>query len=224
MKKYIPIFILVTATGCASVHPGNMAETKLHNAAIPLVVSGEVDDDAETTANSLVNLTFENPSARWVRIESVEVVINPSKTSEISVVRGKDLTDWMSAYLEKKKMDDYNSAVFTTSVLAGGAILSGVTASSDSSAGKALNATGNLAVAGTLGYVGVKGIGEARSNVQNPEKTADREGTAAFSVPAGLFARKWILLNHPAGEHLTKIVLAVKTVEGESEYYEIPLL
>lgn len=221
-------FLSVLFSSCASVHPGEMGTGLTHNSAITLNVSADIDAEAETKANSLINFTFENTGDRWMRIEGIDLIVTPKQVDQISVVVGHDLQDWMDAYIEKKKMDTWNRSVWVSSLLVAGAVTSAATSNSTSTAGEAANAAGNLVMAGAAGYAIGNAIGDARHNVETVRKR-DKDGniknetSAAFSVPPGLFLRKWMLINHPANQVLNRLVIRVRTVEGELEVYDIPL-
>jgi hypothetical protein len=197
-----------------------MAESELKNNNINLAVSAESVGDAADSFE-LIYVTFENKGDRWIKIEDVEVPIEPKDIDKISVVVGKDLTDWASAVEEREKLRQHNKEVALASVAAVGAVAAIATSKSESNTGKAVNATGGALVAGALSYALVDTISNSRTIANSPKKVPENHIYQPFSVPGKLFIRKWLLINRPSGMKIDELVLSVKTIDGERERYVV---
>jgi hypothetical protein len=217
------LFPLLLAS-CASVHPGNIADRETNNPKIPLIVSGEVDTSIDAKANEMINLTFENTGDQWVRVDTLEVLINPSELNRVSVVVGKDLGDWVAAYSAKRKLDSYNRSVLLGGLLIGGAIVNAAAGDSDSRAWQMVGAAGAVSTAVGSGMLASDVYSRIRGRAEKPRHRTEASTDHAFAIPGKLFVRKWILMNKPTDRVIDKLVLRLTTVEGEVETYVIHLL
>jgi hypothetical protein len=213
MKNLLSLLMLGLLTSCASTHPGKIANTNKETSAIPLVVSVKNIEANSDEAFQLVEVTFENKSDKWLRIDKAKMVLDPNNKDNLSVVHGSDLSSWANAKLFELKKDKHNKAILQTLLLTGGAV--------------AVHATDNTAaqVAGLTAMVGttVWAVGDqiisARNYAQGADHIPNDHLEKSFSVPGKMFTRRWILFNKPSGQLLTKFVIEVKTIEGQGEVY-----
>jgi hypothetical protein len=213
----------LAASGCATVHPGTEASAMQANPRIPLHVSAETSEEQAGKGYVLVNLTFENTGDRWVKIAESEVKISPQYASKVSVVVGKDLEDWSAAIKATSDLERQRRGILQGTLLAAGAVLALSTSSRSGTGMAAANDLGVATVIGTSAYAAFQGLNENKRKHETPQWIPDTHLYQPFSLPAKLFVRKWVLLNKPASEIVNKLVFEVKTVEGESETYEVTL-
>jgi hypothetical protein len=226
LKFFTPITIslgLIVSSGCSSVHPGQIAEASTKNRNIDMKVSAEADGEQENHGYLLVYITFENTSDRWIKISEANVKISPEDADKISVVKGKDMEDWASAMKTTDKLEKHNRNVIQTAILAVAGATALGTASRTGTAMAIANDVSVAAVAGTATYMGVNAIKDSKRGQETTSWVPENHLYQPFSLPAKLFARKWILLNKPASKKINSLKFDVTTAEGESETYEVHL-
>src|SRR6218665_294721 len=97
-KLWMALLLPLVGGGCAHVHEGKIAEpiNQIANgppSAAGLKVSGKrVKLDGMPTFD-LIEITLENESLDWFRINRTDVLIDAPGTSGLSMVVGKDLKD-----------------------------------------------------------------------------------------------------------------------------------
>jgi hypothetical protein len=219
MKRFVLFIALLTLSACATTHPGKMGAS-LKNSNIPLKISAQKVDQKENEAFQLVDVTIENISDIWLKIHSVRVVIKDPSMSKVSVVMGRDLKDWALAMEARMRAESYNKNVAMMGLAAVGAAATAYGLYDDKP---------EVAVAGAAALVGA-GAWAATNQSKSSLKKATTSDTLpnnhlyqSFSVPAKMFARRWVLLNKPSDQIIDKILLDVETVEGEKDTYEIVL-
>src|SRR5262245_18264197 len=104
-------------TGCASLSyanyghamdaAGHLSEDEKTPAG--LVISGEEDAELSSEYNGFVALDFENRSANWIRVQSMQVSFGgPQRDRAVFVPLGEDLASWQRATLQIKEVHDFN--------------------------------------------------------------------------------------------------------------------
>lgn len=210
----IGLFALMTA--CATVHPGKDAHSvSKESMSIPLKVSGLRNTDYENSSMELVEVTLENTSDDWVRIDNVEALIGNPAESKVSVVQGQDLVDWATAVEMKARMDQYNRSLLTTSAL--------IAVEAFGSERNRPSIITSAVLASTYGWVVVDAMRGDYVASRRAKKVPGNHLTTAISVPPKMFLRRWILLNKPPSEKMDKLVFEVETVEGKKGVYAIDL-
>ncbi len=204
------MFVHLGISGCATVHPGNVGTAVTGKRNLPLKVSAEVAEEQGGESFAVIYLTFENLGDRWVRIDETEIEIGASIADRVSVVVGKDLTDWACAVEERAKLRAQNEAV-----------ASALTHDSASKEGQVVHAVGGLAVAGALTYAVGDAISSVKSAAESPRKAPENHVCQPSAVPGRRFIRKWVLLNKPSNERITHLVFSIRTIEGEKEQYAV---
>ena len=184
MKLLLLSFIL---SSCASIHQGEVAKTTNKY----VVGSGRIMHDMSDEYHTFVNFTFENMTNKWMRVKKVEFSCDEKCMKNTKILLGKDLITWSEAASSKKALEDYNR-----SMLLGGLAIAGaaVAASSNSSGGQ----TAGLAAYGVgVGGLATQDINKSLNKIEVAKVVPESHLLAPFSIPAGLFIRKWIVLYSP---------------------------
>jgi len=219
MKKILIIYAIMIC-GCASTHQGSKAQKLSGNISQDFVISGSSIDRDLNSSFELIELTFENTSADWLRVHEAKIIIDDTKDAKVSVVVGKDLLSWAEAVEYQNKVNQHNTEIAIGTTQTAAAVALGVGAVKKDNTLSNLGAVGYLM---TSGYAAAQVISTNRSNAMSSNGTPNSHLYEPFSVPAGLFMRKWLLLNKPAKTYINRLVLELNTVDGKKGYYEIQI-
>jgi hypothetical protein len=211
MTKAILALSFLALGACATVHRGNMAEQTSGDKVSELAISALELSDPAKEGFSMVAFNFENKSDQWMRVEYAEVLIDEDAAKLISVVRGKDLVDWHSAMRSRAEMEQQNREMtqFGLALLGAGLAVGG-----------AASGNRNTAVAGaaiysaSVSWAAADMINSQFMLAQNPKAVPSEYIYTSFSIPPGMFLRKWVLLNKPVGQRVTELPIAVQFVDG----------
>jgi hypothetical protein len=204
---------------CASTHPGNIGKTAQQNQALPLIVSAETIDGNSNDAFQLIELTLENTSSSWVRINRGEVPIQDPST-HVSLVVGKDLRTWAQAMEQRLKKDEYNRELLQTALIVGGSVAAVAGARSDAPGVAAVGAA--TAVGGYIWAVSDT-LKTALRSAEKVDELPENHFKTACSVPGKMFIRRWVLLNKPAGTMIHDFYVEIENTDGEREGYAIKI-
>ena len=206
---------LIFSVSCASIHPGRMAVPEDESKKPGLKISANLVGAYSDKAHQFIDFTFENKETHWERIKSIDFSYGEENAVVYNVIVGDDLVTWANAMTQKKSLEDYNEAMALGGILLAGAVLT---------LGGKSQETRNM---GMLAY----GAGTAASlSYSIREDLRDQEASKlvpkthllnSFSVPAGLFVRRWILVNVPGDRWADYAYLTVNTVDGESTKYKV---
>ena len=212
MKQLLILILL--AVGCATTHPGAEGKYLSGDKDLIIQISARSVDSEKDSAFELFEITVENTSTDWVRINNSKLVTN----NDLTVVVGKDLQAWAQAMDEKQKKEEHNKAlaIAATQVVGTAVLIAG-----DNSNNTALMHAGGVAVLGGLAWATTETLSAARNGAIGLKKVPESHIYESFSVPAKLFARKWILVNKPIGTNINKLVIEFETIEGDKSVYEI---
>jgi hypothetical protein len=215
MKNALTAMLILS--GCATIHPGKPGSTvEGQQENLPLKISAYTPDKSLGRPFQLVEVTFENTSVDWLRVNRARVIIDNPGETKLSIVTGSDLRDWATAMNEVGKIDEHNESLLKSSALLVGAAVSG---SDDSGVATA----GAIAALGAYGWIVSDVIVDAKNLAERSEKVPTSHLYSTFSVPGKMFLRKWVLFNKPATATITKVILEVETVENKKEMYAISL-
>jgi hypothetical protein len=193
--------IALALTGCASIanrYVATPVDEQGRALAGPrtssgLVVTGEELKPYASELFGLVEVTFENTSTEWVRIQDLTLNFGSTVDQDVFLPEGEDIDAWYSATSRRNDIRDTNKAT------ALGAILF---ASSAVAVAGGASGSSEAAVAGTsvaLGTASAAGLDAQAERIDRAEHGDPRPGshllTVPFSVPPGLFTKKWILIN-----------------------------
>ena len=158
-----------------------------------LIISGEELDAYASDLFGLVEVTFENTSTEWLRVEQLELDFGSELNPMVHLPEGADLEAWYAATLQRNSIRNTNYATALAALFLVGEAVAVAGALSDER---------EVQVAGTalaLGAASVAVIDEHVERVQRPGRvrpiTQNHLLAAPFAVPPGLFTKKWVLLN-----------------------------
>lgn len=220
ISKIILTLILSILCACATTHPGHFGKATSKDSKVPLVLSATNIDQNPDGGFQLIEVTLENSSDSWLRIEKTEVVLGDPAQSKVSVVLGQDLKDWATAANFKQKLEEQNTKAIQASLAGAAVITAGV---GETSGNDKLKLAGGLITIGTLGWALNDAIKATIASAEHSEKIPENHLYRPANIPAKMFIRRWILINKPAKKVVNNLVLRVKTIEGEQETYEINL-
>ncbi len=215
-KLILTLALSAFALSCASTHPG-FEGSAVSATQIPIKVSAQTIDNNPKDPFQLIEVTFENTSEEWLRINQSQVVINNPAKSRVSVVLGQDLVDWAQAIEIRKKKEEHNKKLLQTGLLVGGAILAGVYSDSP------LGTTGAGVVVATSIWAISDDIIKNIRNAESVNKIPDTHLNRSTMIPGENFIRRWVLLNRPTNTYISRLFIQIKTVDGAKGTYEIKL-
>ena len=208
----------LTLFSCASTHPGTTGKSRTEPTKIPITISAQTIDNPDGETFELVEVTIENKSEDWVRINHTEVVISNPAESKLSIVMDNDLRDWSEAMAARMRKDSYNQQL-----LQAGLILAGVATAASGGKGSTLATVGGITVVGTYGWAVGDALEQSYNTATGVDKIPSNHLYRSYSVPGKMFIRRWVLINKPSKVVIKNLVLKIETVDGEKEYYDIPL-
>ena len=220
MKYAYLMALTLFLAGCATTHPGNEGISLSKDVHLPLKVSAQTIDNPKDESFQLIEITVENMSDEWLRINHSEVIIPDPATSKLSLVFGKDLTDWAQAMEFRLAKDNHNKELLQASLLGAGAVAAIAGEATDN---KGLAAAGVITVTGTYAWAATDVILQSRKSAEQSQKVPENHLYRPFSVPGKMFLRRWVLLNKPTKTVVQNLVVQLENVAGEKETYEIKL-
>lgn len=205
---------------CASTHPGEVGKPLTNQKPLPIIISAKEIDSSKADAFELLEVTIENKSETWFRVKSSKVVIDNPVESGISVVMGSDLKEWGKSMMFRKNQEEHNTKIARGSVAAAGAVamISGI--KDDNSNLYNLGATALLA---SDVWNSTDVINQSIRHAEGVESAPENHLYHPFSIPGKMFTRKWLLLNKPVNQVITKLVVEIESIDNDKETYEIKL-
>lgn len=192
----------LSAVACASVQDRYVA-TPLgergapavrHDAVSGLVISGEELESYGSEYFGMVQVTFENPSAHWVRIEKLVLDFgSDARNGIVSFPEGPEISAWLAATLQRNVIRDTNEALAFGTLLAIGAAVASI--------GDAKGGSGVAAAGGGLALGAAAGLSASRviDQVQLAEAVRPYPEShllaVPLAIPPGLFSKRWVLIN-----------------------------
>ncbi len=154
-----------------------------------LVVSGEELDELSSPYFGVLAFTFMNPTNDWVRIDNVALDFG-SKPRNDSIVLpfGEEIASWELATSQRNAIRRANTSTLLSALMIGGAVTAA--AGGRSTVGR----IGGLVALGAVGGLWAQAIADKTTAVTFPPAHLF---ATPFSVPPGLFSKKWVLLNGP---------------------------
>ena len=205
---------LLILTACATTHPGNEGRSVAPNPSLPIKISAQTIGNPVGEAFQLVEITYENLSDNWFRLNHSQVVIDDVTANKLSVVVGKDLVDWAQAMHFRLQKDQYNEQMAQAALITAGAI---------ASSGKNSNNVGATLLVGGTAWAVADTMQFSYSQATQTAKIPENHIGRPFSIPGKMFMRKWVLLNKPTQSAINKLVVELETVEGKKGLYEVAL-
>ncbi len=227
MKKIVLIILIPVIFSCASI--SNQYSAKLYNSkgkltdkersTLGLEISAEEDNKMSSLYFGLIYMTFENRSDKWIRIRNVTLDFGSAANDSVRIVSGKDIVAWKDAISKTITIEEYNRSLVLGTI----AIL-GTSAAIAGSKGE-LKAAGAVAGIGALTALTVEDYNKYISKIENVKIFPENHLMAEdFSIPPGLFTKKWILLNstnHKKTGKLTSFKMTYNTDNNITESVKV---
>jgi hypothetical protein len=219
MKNLNIIFAIISSSilvSCASVHPGLIGKSVGPADSIGIKPSAQVIDFNKRDNFQMVEVTLENTSDEWIRIDKIRARLPDPSVTKISVVMGQDLVDWAEAKRAQQSLNEYNNKVIQ-------AALVGVGAAASMSGNSTVSAAGGVAVLGGTGWAIKDGVSKDIRSAEEIIRVPSTHLYAPVAIPGKMFQRRWILFNKPPTAFISSLIIDVTTVDGKKGTYEIPL-
>jgi hypothetical protein len=186
---------------CASV-PGEHAATPIDAENGPkegdhtgagLVITGEELTSLGSEHFGAVEITFQNKSSAWVQMRSVTLDFGDAVPKEtLSVLGGRELEAWYRATVQRNMIRETNESTTLAALLVIGQTGSLLGAVADRpSIAVAGEAASGAALAGSAAQALSASVAEAE---HAPVYPGTHVLSLPFSIPPGLFAKRWIAL------------------------------
>jgi hypothetical protein len=193
---------LLSAAGCAEIHSGAYAFpvdtagriAPREHLRSGLLISSRQVSDLSSRYFGAVEVTFENRSSEWVRIQQVALEFgSPERNAAVAITAGEDLQRWQEGTQRRNDIRDANRATATELLLFGAVVATAAGGRSP------VGAAGALVGAGTAAAMTASEM-EGRASAAETVSLypAHHLLTLPFSVPPGLAIKRWVVLNTPA--------------------------
>jgi hypothetical protein len=217
MYKVLLMIVILFNAGCASYQSGKFASFIKGNHPPHTPITVEVDELLSDNNYTVINFNFGNKSDQWLRVKSVRLNYkNVTEDKKINVVVGKDISTWYDAIKHKIAVDQWNESVAIGTLAVIGGVTSGI------GAYKGNNSLTNLGAATYVGAVGISGFNtyaDGLDDVNRAKILPKSHLYTPFSVPLGLYAKKWILLQVKRKHMPRKLYFDVVYISGEKVEY-----
>ena len=192
------VALLSLSTGCVSVansqgavpldEHGRAVKGKATQAG--LRVSGEELTDLASQHFEMLEVTFENPTDRWIRMRDVKLDFgSPANNAIVRYPTGSELHSLLQATQQRNAIEGFNKRAALALVALGGAVATGAASEPGAQA-----ASGLL----TVGAIGALAATDVNDEVQKLERAPNVPEMHLFSgpieVPPGLFAKRWVVI------------------------------
>jgi hypothetical protein len=195
------LFVL-GVTACASVQSRNIARpvdalghfTGAKTTASGLVVSGEELSAYSSRHFGLIEVTFENWTNEWVRVNRLALDFGGAEANAgVFLPVGADLEAWHHATVQRNDIRGTNAATALGALLALGML---VAVAADAAGERELAAAGSVVTLGAATTAVIGGHGARVERAEGARLLPETHLLAMpFAIPPGLFAKKWVLLN-----------------------------
>lgn len=219
MNRLLLLIMLLVNFGCASYQSGSYADIVSGDHPSDAPITGKLDSTLTTKHYAVINFSFGNDSKQWLRIKKVRLDFNNKElNNKANIVVGQDIVTWAEAIRHKVEIDQWNKEVIWGSI----ALVGAVTASASSS-------NTSLMYAGASTYALASGILVANSVI---DKVNDLERAKlfprthlyqSFSVPAGLYTNRWVLLQINRGDIPSEVYFDVEYLDGKKAKYKVKI-
>jgi len=220
MKNYFLVLTLLL-TSCAHYQPGIKAKHKDGELIKGLTASAEIDDELSNRYFKFLNVTFGNKGPGWIRIKSLKLK-NPESEfkGKINIILGEDLNVWSQSMTYVRQIQSHNLSVLT-GIIASTAMVAGAVAGSK---GNTSGANLGFGVAmGALSVNAVNSIVTDKNNLERGLSFPDGHIYKTFSIPAGLYNKRWILLEFEDANTPKKLTFEIELLDGRKTTYDFPL-
>jgi hypothetical protein len=185
-----------------------------HEAVSSLVISGEELTSYGSEYFGMLQLTFENPTDDWVRIEKLTLDFGDDARNRIvSLPHGPEINAWLGATLQRNVIRDTNEALALGALLAIGTTVASIGAASGQSA---VASAGGAVALGTAAGLTVDAVLDQVQVAEDVKPYPDSHLLALpLAIPPGLFSKRWVLVNTRKGGPCIRSIRLDYEVEGK---------
>jgi hypothetical protein len=173
---------------CASYLPGHQSSL-IDGDQNQLVVSTKIDEQVSTENYTMFYFYFSNPTNEWIDVKKVKLYFKDKNINQkTQIVLGQRLSAWIHSMKFKISVDQWNQSIFLASLgLAGGIMMSTSSNSSHAKVG------GGVFLSSTGAQMGISMM-NVMNDIERSKMIPENHLYRPFSIPKGLFTKKWILL------------------------------
>lgn len=185
-------FIFLTG-GCATPHSGNWkgdVVSKDTESSQKLVISASEREELSSKHFGFINLTFENVSDEWVKVEDLHIRFENSELNEKGVIIvGDKISSWAEGIRNRQDLKRYNNSIIMGSLALVGTMA--MAASSDSN----VQMAGATSVLASAGGMAVQDFGRYRDSVFRANLVPrDHLLSGPLLLAPGLFVKRWFVV------------------------------
>ena len=197
MIRILPLLFLLTS--CASIHSGNFAKFLNKDGKVSsgkksssgIIVSGQEVKSMSSKYFAQLDLTFENTTDKWIKIDHIDLSYNNSELNKLMKIPvGEKLISWAKAAQQNQEISNYNTNLAlgaVTGMATGAMLLSKNRSMSIAAQGVFAVSSGSLtyrSIVKTLNQVELAKVVPASHLLNSP-----------IHIPPGLHVKKWITVH-----------------------------
>lgn len=214
MKRVYLIVLVILLSSCASYTSGTAAKVTGEKKQ-DVTVKAFINDEFTTDYFTFVQVDFVNNTEDWKDIK--KVTLN-STDKDIKIIIGPRLRDWNSAIRQKIAIDRYNRDMLFGAAMG----VAAVAAFDNAYKGNIANSKAYMAaLAGTAIAADVNNLTNRISDLERAVIFPTTHLMAPFSIPPGLFSKRWILLQIKSDVQLASISFNVHYKDGSKNTYNV---
>ncbi len=187
-----------TVTGTPAARLDDQGQPGIHAArSSPVVIRSRVLPELSRDPLPVVEVSFENRSGAWQRIEGVELsTSDPELANRVSIPMGDELYGWQLATQQRRAVEAANERTAWELVLAGALLTAEV--GGDSKDTRVRGASALLGLTASSAFV-AKHYHDRVRDAETPATTPSSHLLAGpIAVPPGAVVKRWVLLSAPA--------------------------
>jgi len=214
--NYALLIILIISSGCASYQSGNYADivSGTHPSSTP--ITGNLDSALTTEHFALINFSFGNMTKEWLRVKKVRLDFRDENLNKkVNVVVGQDLVTWAEAINYKRAIDQWNKQIILGTIALAGNIVANIDKNSP------LGHVGATTDAFASGMLAGNIIVDTINDLERAKLFPQTHLYQPFSVPAGLYTNRWILLQIKKEDIPSHVYFDVEYLDGKKAKYSI---
>lgn len=222
MNRLLLSLMLLINFGCASYQSGNYADVVSGSHPSNSPITGRLDSMLTTKHYAVINFSFGNESKEWLRIKKVRLDFNNEDLNKrANIVVGQDIATWAEAIRHKVAIDQWNEQIIWGSIALAGAVTAAASGSRSDNSSLAYAGVGTYALAS--GVLVANSIIDTINDLERAKLFPRTHLYQSFSVPAGLYTNRWILLEINQADIPTEIYFNVEYLDGKKAKYKIKI-
>jgi hypothetical protein len=229
------VLVLGLLPGCASVRnsylgtPADPATGKWaaqgSKTAAGLIVSVEEKEHLASEYFGVVDVAFENTTDKWIKVKGVALKFGPEYDPHITIPVGEELKSWATATQQRLLIERHNRSMALAAVAIAGMTTAAV------SNNRAVSTIGGTVAAGSLAWLAVDSMNQEVEGTEQPATPQNASYfeshllSVPFSIPPGLFAKRWVTINTAGGEEVPcvrGVILDYELEGGRKERVYLP--